>query len=109
ACVGFFPVKARKSTSAMFQQLNRSSREIPHRLPCWWCLAGIEAPIITPYRRRYQGSVSAVRREIRFRINGPQAVVGDIAARMASRDGRSQSDSTNFKNSDLPPRSPTGF
>jgi hypothetical protein len=48
ACVGFFPVKARKSTSAMLQRLNRSSREMPHRLPCWWCLAGIEAPIITP-------------------------------------------------------------
>jgi hypothetical protein len=45
----------------------------------------------------------------RFRISGPQAIVVDIAARMASRDGRAPSDSTNFRNSDLPPRSRNGL
>ena len=46
---------------------------------------------------------------MRLRINGPHAIVVEIAARMASRDGRSPSDCRNFRNTDLPPRSRTAF
>ena len=48
-------------------------------------------------------------REMRLRINGPHAMVVEIAARIASRDGRAPRESRNFKNSDLPPRSRTAL
>src|SRR6266496_6067533 len=46
---------------------------------------------------------------MRLRINGPHAMVVEIAARIASRDGRAPRESRNFKNSDLPPRSRTAL
>src|SRR3954471_3138605 len=69
----------------------------------------MDAPIITPYRRKYHGSVSAVRREMRLRISGPHAIVVEIAARMASREGRPSNASRNFRKTDWAPRSRTAL